>query len=50
MDKNSTTSVSSTMTVTNPNNSHYYFQHLLSVQILPETIPGGLCMCRLNIC
>lgn len=50
IDKDSITSVSSTMTVTNTNNSHYYFQHLLSVQIIPETIPGGLYMCRLNIC
>ena len=48
--KNSIPCLSSAMTVTNTNNGLYYQQRLLSAQITPETLPGGLYMRRLNIC
>lgn len=43
VEKNSTKFISTTGTATNNTHKHhYYYQHSLNAQCIPETIPGGL--------
>lgn len=50
VEENSTTCISITVIATDTHKHHYYYQHSLSAQFMPETIPGGLWTHRLNIC